>query len=175
MMPAIFNRQLKDCQADSQIGVEQPWVDAAHDAPMQQKHGKNLSDRSQRVRELVGKDTLKVITQKLAVQGVSVSEQAVHKWFNGGNISDENVLALASAYRSTPEWIKYGTGPKYVLTEGQQAAAELAGADDIREEVQAGFDFIRYKIEQSPLLANDPATAAHYLKMIDAIIRGTKK
>lgn len=142
---------------------------------MKQQNSNRIPDRAQRIRDLIGKDTLKVVTQKLAMHGVSVSEQAVHKWLNGGNISDENVVALASAYRSAPEWIKYATGPKYVLTEGQQAAAELAGAEDIREEVQAGFDFIRYKIEQSPLLASDPATAAHYLKMIDVLTRAPKK
>lgn len=142
---------------------------------MQQKQDKGIGDRAQRIVELIGDDTLKVVTQKLALHGVSITEQAVHKWRNGGNIEDENVVALAKAYRSTPEWIKYGTGTKYVLTESQQAAAEIAGDDSIREEVQAGFDFIRYKLEQNALLSKDPEKAAHYFKMIDIIIRGTKK
>lgn len=97
---------------------------------MKQQHN-GTQDRSQRIRDLIGKDTLKTVTQKLALQGVSLTEQAVHKWQNGGNITDENVVALAKAYRSTPEWIKYGTGPKYVLTDKQQAAADIADDAEI--------------------------------------------
>lgn len=47
-------------------------------------------------------------------------------------------------------------------------------AHRICEMVQEGLDFIRYKIEHSPLTSKDPKAMAKYFNMLD-ILTGRKK
>lgn len=124
---------------------------------------------AERICTLIGGDSLREVSAKLALQGVVVSAQAVQKWKKGGNVSDENIAALAAAYNSTPEYIKFGAGPPRPLSDAQIAAAELVGEIDIEPIVQEAFDFMKYKLETSPLLAKDPAAMARYFRWIETV------
>ena len=110
---------------------------------------------------MIAKDSAGAVSRKLAVEGVSVSYQAVHKWLNGGGITDEMLEALARAYRVSPAWLKYGEGRK---REPLQEVFE-ALPDDNRQQV---LDFIRYQVTMSTPLAAREQTA-RYLAMIDKI------
>jgi hypothetical protein len=168
-MDATINYQLMSCQDAFQLAVDQLWVDKPHSFAMQ-----HTSSMAHRICEIIGRDSVRMVADKLALQGVTVSPQAVQKWKHGGNITDENIAALAAAYHSTPEYIKFGTGPVRQLSERQKAAAELVDDPAIGEMVQEGLDFIRYKIEHSPLTSKDPKAMAKYFNMLD-ILTGRKK
>lgn len=142
-------------------------VDTAHSFTMQA-----TNSMSQRITEIIGSDSLRAVARKLALHGVEVSPQAVQKWKNGGDITIENIEALAAAYHSTPAYIRYGTGPAHPLSDKQAAAAELVEAEEIQEIVQEGCDFIRYKVENSALTSKDPKAMAKYFKLLD-ILTGT--
>ena len=89
------------------------------------------SSMAKRIREITDGDSLRAIAARIALHGGSASPQAVQKWLQGGRLTDANIEALARAYRSTPEYIKFGTGPAQVLTERQSAAAELVADPEI--------------------------------------------
>lgn len=166
-MSGTLNCQLTPCQGALQPAVDQLTVDGGQSFAMQ-----DTRSMAHRICEIVGKDSLRKIADKLALQGVTVSPQAVQKWKLGGNITDENIAALAAAYQSTPEYIKFGLGPIRYLDERQEAAAELVADPVIGEMVQEGLDFIRYKIASSPLTSKDPKAMAKYFKLLD-ILAGT--
>lgn len=61
-----------------------------------------------RIKALTGKDSSGAVSRKLALRGVTVSPQAVDKWWKGGQISEENLIALCAEYGRTPAWVRYG-------------------------------------------------------------------
>lgn len=138
---------------------------------MQQKH---VAPLAARVVQLLANDTLSETSRKLAFVGVTVSPAAISKWKNGGNITDANIDALARVYKTTPEWIKYGTGPRQTLSESQEAAAELANDPAIHEELEAAIEFLRFRVQRNPLLSKDPAVMARYFRLMDAITKTPK-
>lgn len=126
---------------------------------------------AERIAEVTRGDSLRDVAAKVQMHGGSASHTAVQKWLNGGNIDEQNLVALCAAYNVSPAYVRYGVGPRDALNEKQQAAAELVD-DDPPEWVQKGFDFMRYSIARSPL--DDPEAMAHYMKLLDTLI-GAKK
>lgn len=119
-----------------------------------------------RIREITRGDSLRDIAVKVQAHGGSASHTAVGKWLSGGNIDEQNLVALCAAYGASPAYVRYGVGPRDALNEKQQAAAELVD-DEPPEWVQAGFDFMRYQIARSPL--SDPEAMRRYMKLLDTL------
>lgn len=126
--------------------------------------GESLADR---LREVFGRDKASHVSAKLAKHGISVSYQAIHKWLKGGNVSDENLQAVAEIYGVSAAWLKYGTGAR------APARNELAHVGEVIEALDA--ESRRVAVEHLHFLltrqAMPPETMGRYLAMIDRIKR----
>ena len=123
--------------------------------------GMKVETLADRLRETFGNDTGGAVARKLALHGASVSYQAVHKWLNGGNVSDENLAAVAAAYGVSLAWLKYGEGDK------RAPIAEVMEALPPESQQQV-LDFIEFQLNR-PGLPLTPQSVARYLAMIDRI------
>lgn len=63
-----------------------------------------------RIKELLGEDSFAAASRKLQLAGQRVSAAAIHKWANGGDITEENLRAFCAVYRSNPPYVRYGIG-----------------------------------------------------------------
>lgn len=120
-----------------------------------------------RIRETIDGDSPYVVSGKLAEQGVMVTPQAIYRWLDSSDVKEENLSALARAYRVSEAWLRYGHGQKRTLTDSQLAAASLF--DELpTETAQRSLDFLEFELHRaSPLLAQEKM--AHYMTWIDHI------
>jgi hypothetical protein len=94
---------------------------------------------------------------------IRITGQAMHLWTKGGAISEEYLQIIATFFAVAPAWLRYGVGPKH--EKSLETAIEVLGAED----QQQVLDFIRYKIERTHVVAQEPSVASAYLQMIDRI------
>ena len=106
-----------------------------------------ISTLTERINEIIGKDSGGEVSRKMRPYGVDVTYQAVHKWMNGGNLTEENITALCAAYHVSEAWLRYGEGEKRILTPGQEATIDLFGALPA-ENVQSALDFIEFQLNR---------------------------
>lgn len=125
---------------------------------------------AKRISDLLGNDSVPQAAAKIQLAGGKVTVQGIHKWLNGGQISEPNLLALAAAYGSTPAYIRYGVQEK-PLSESQQAAADLVGEEP--DMAQEAFDFMSYRINRS--VADNPDKLRRYMEMIEKISKAGKQ
>lgn len=162
-MPASINSELICCQPrDDQLLVARLY-----------KGTMQATRMADRIKELAGTNGAE-IARRVTLAGYSVTTQAVHKWLNDGDMSEDALAAFCRAYpAATPAYIRYGVKTCEPLNEKQAAAAELVqqAPDDI---VQLTFDFMEYQIQRAETMITGEK-AAHYLALIDKITHDMKR
>lgn len=154
-MASIVNCQLMTCQPP----FEQPSVVQRDDSLM-----RTITPMATRITELIGRDSLPQAVAKIQLAGGKVTVQGLHKWKNGGEITEANLAALAKAYGTTPAYIRYG------VTQRTMSDAEIAAAELVRSSpalAAEAFDFARYKLES--LHNSDHVVIEHAKELIERI------
>lgn len=155
MHASIINSQLMEVKQGLLDGV----IWAAYAQPMVN----DTAGFAKRFSELRGGMSLQALSEAIERKtGKRVTAQAMHKWEQGGGITDDSLKLVADFYGVTLAWLRYGIGPTSPF-HLEDALRPLSA--DSRQQV---FDFIQYKIEKAEgMITSD--TAAVYHRMIEKI------
>lgn len=61
-----------------------------------------------RIKKAKGEDTYAAVAQKLALEGVVITPQGVHKWTKGGEVPEASLVVFCRVYDVSPAYIRYG-------------------------------------------------------------------
>gem|GEM_PF-4885879 len=154
-MNTIINCKLASCQP------------AGYQPAVCLRYKMGMETIASRIKELISEESAYEVSRKLSKIGVSVSPQAVYKWLDGGEISEDNLQALCRVYSGSPAWVRYGIGDKAKINEKQKAAADLV--QELPPQFrQMTFDFLEYQLTRAdPPLAKEKFV--RYMTLIEKL------
>ena len=124
---------------------------------------------SKRFIDLRGGMSLQALSEAIERKtGERISAQAMHKWEQGGGITDHWLNLIADFFGVSVVWLRYGLGPQSTMS------LDVAVKALPRDSQQQVLDFITYKIDKAEgLIASD--LVADYHRMIENIRRDMEK
>jgi LmbE family N-acetylglucosaminyl deacetylase len=128
---------------------------------------------AERLREVAGNDSLGEVARKLALEGADVTPQAVHLWFRGGEVREENLAAFARAYGVREAWLRYGDGERADASAVARSGGEMLEALP-GEMLQQTIDFIGYQLSK-PNVQVAEETRASYRRFIERVLEDRER
>ena len=101
--------------------------------------------------------------------GITISNNALHKYASGGNIDEPNLEALCEFFGKTPAWFRYGIEP------GGTNTFEVLGEmvqDLAPEPQQMVLQLLKYEFaDNASRVISDSGTSVTYNEFLDRVIK----